>query len=101
MSDIWRFVRFAGDVSSESAHRLGKARIAAVDVMGSTDRRGSIGDQTGDDQRGPGPDVAGLNRGSGEPFDTVQHDVVTIHACVGAEARKLLHGAQARLEDVL
>src|ERR1017187_3514896 len=73
-SDIRRFVRFPGDVRSESAQRLGKARITAVDVKSPTDRGNSIGDQSGDDQRGPGPDVAGLNGGTREPIDPVQHD---------------------------
>jgi len=53
-SEVRRFlVRFAGDIGSKPAQRLGKARITAVDVMGSADRRLAIGDQAGDDQCSP------------------------------------------------
>jgi len=64
-SDVRRLVRFAGDVGSESAQRLVETRITAVDVVGMADRRDPIGDQAGDDQRRPRPDVAGLDRSAG------------------------------------
>src|SRR5450631_486931 len=92
------FIRFAGDVGAKSPQSLGKARVTAVDVVGPTDRRRAVGDQTRDDERGPGADVAGLHGGPGEPFDPVQHDVVAIDPGLGTQTRKLLDGAETSLE---
>src|SRR5450631_2406313 len=94
-------VRFAGDIGSEPAQRLGKARITAVDVLGTADRRRAVGDQAGDDQRRPRADVAGLDGCPGEPLDPVQHDVMTIDPRLGTQTGKLLYRPETRLEDVL
>src|SRR5450631_2005030 len=94
-------IRFTSDIGSESTQGFGKARVTPVDVMCPADRRLAIGNEAGDDQRSPGPDVAGLDRGAGEPFDAVQHDVMAIHPRLRPETGELLNGAKARLEDVL
>ena len=98
-SPVWRFVRFAGDVSSESAQRLGKTRVTAVDVVGWADRRDAIGNKSGDDQCRPGPDVAGLDGSAGEPSDAMTHDVMPIDSVVSTQPPKPLHGAHCGLDD--
>src|SRR5450631_3336553 len=69
--------------------------------MRPADRRLAIGNKAGNDQRGSGPDVTRLDRGTGEPFDAMQHDVMAIDPRLRTEAGELLNGAKARLEDVL
>src|ERR1035437_2040042 len=94
-------IQFARDVGPESAQRLGKARIAAVDVICPADRRRAVGNQAGDDKRSAGADVTCLYGGPGDPPDPVQHDVVAIDPRLGPQTRELLHGTEPRLEDVL
>ena len=84
-SPVWRFVRLAGDVSSEPTQRLSEARVTAVDVVGSADGRDAIGNKPGDDQCRPGPDVAGLDGRAGKSFDAMHHDVMPIDAGISSQ----------------
>src|SRR5665647_3018320 len=95
-SDVRRLIRFAGDVSPEPAQSLVKTRVPAVDVVCMADRRDAVGNQPGDDQSRTRSDIAGLDGGAGEPPDAVQHDVMTVHPGVSAEACELLHGTETR-----
>src|SRR5665811_901386 len=100
-SDVRRLIRFAGDVSPEPAQSLVKAGVSAVDVVGLADRRDAVGNQTGDDQSSPGPDVAGLDGGAGEPPNAVEHDVMAVHPGVSSQTCELLDGTETRLEEIL
>src|SRR6476619_5176740 len=94
-------VRLAADVSAEPAQGLGEAGVAAVDVLGAADGGHPVGHEARDDQGRSGSDVAGLDGSAREPLHAVHHHVVAVDARLGPEPVELLHGAEARLEEVL
>ena len=78
-----------------------EALVAAVDVVRLVDRGHALGDEAGEDEPGPGPDVARLDRRAGERLLAAHHRVVAVGAHVGAEADHLVDEAEPRLEQVL
>jgi hypothetical protein len=64
---------------------LDEVRVAAVDVVGVLDLGDAVGDQSGEDQPCPRPDVGGQDRSAGEPLPAADDGVMAVDADVRAQ----------------
>src|SRR6476661_5793078 len=75
-------VGLADDVGTQPLELPLEPVVPPVDVMGAAHRGHPVRDETRDDERCAGADVAGLDRRTRQQRDAVDHDVVAVDAGV-------------------
>ena len=100
-SDLVERVGLADDHGAECVEVAHQVGIAAVDVGCTRHQRLTVGHQAGEDERGAGPDVGGLDGCGGEPLDAGDGGVVAVGVDLGTESGEFLDEDEPAVVQVL
>ena len=90
-----------GDIGPEAAQFGDEVLVSPIDVMSVGDGGVAIGRQTGEHQRGAGPDVTSIDGTPAQATDAPDDHVLAFERHVGTHAVELTHIAEAGVVDVL